>query len=101
MYGSKHVDGASAALDALGVTRRDEIRLVEEEPVGKAHLRGGLVHGVLRLDGIKMLPNMLGVDQRDDAVQTVGRGAVDGVCEALRCLTTLPPRHRLYQSNRL
>jgi hypothetical protein len=63
------VDGAQALLDAVEVLRRHEVRLVEQQAVGERHLLHRLVLHPLRLLLVQVLLDVLGIHQRDDAVQ--------------------------------
>mmetsp|Transcript_10131 Transcript_10131/g.30018 ORF Transcript_10131/g.30018 Transcript_10131/m.30018 type:complete len:243 (-) Transcript_10131:349-1077(-) len=66
---SSLVDAANLALHLFQVLRRHKVRLVEQDPVSKAHLLDGLVHNAIRLLLPEVLHAMLGVDDRQDAVE--------------------------------
>ena len=77
--GRAGVDAAQPRVHTLHVLCGHEIRLVEQQTVGKRHLRCRLVDHALRLLLIQMLFDVLGIDQRDDAVNACER--LDGIVQ--------------------
>mmetsp|Transcript_37198 Transcript_37198/g.120415 ORF Transcript_37198/g.120415 Transcript_37198/m.120415 type:complete len:471 (+) Transcript_37198:70-1482(+) len=64
------VDAAQPRLDAVELLRlRDEVRLVQQQPVGEGDLRDRLVDNPLRLHSVEVPLDMLRVDEGHDPVE--------------------------------
>mmetsp|Transcript_35372 Transcript_35372/g.80355 ORF Transcript_35372/g.80355 Transcript_35372/m.80355 type:complete len:489 (-) Transcript_35372:42-1508(-) len=70
--GHARVDGADAPLHLLQLLLRvHEVALVQEDAVGEGHLLDGLVLHALGLLVVEVLDDVLGVHEREDAVEAV------------------------------
>mmetsp|Transcript_3845 Transcript_3845/g.15524 ORF Transcript_3845/g.15524 Transcript_3845/m.15524 type:complete len:212 (-) Transcript_3845:272-907(-) len=67
--GGQRVDGAHALLEALKVSLVDEVTLVEHQPVGEGHLLHRFVDDARGLLLVEVHLGVLGVHERDHAVQ--------------------------------
>ena len=67
--GSELVDRADAALNAGEILLCHEIDLVQQDAVGECQLLLCLILGALRLLLVEVLLDVLGVDERDDAIE--------------------------------
>mmetsp|Transcript_62323 Transcript_62323/g.165422 ORF Transcript_62323/g.165422 Transcript_62323/m.165422 type:complete len:343 (+) Transcript_62323:523-1551(+) len=65
----ERVDRLNPRLDAHQILLAHEVRLVEQDPVSERDLLDRLVLSALRLLLVEVLLDVLGVDQRDDAVK--------------------------------
>ena len=63
------VDAAQARLDPYEVLLRDEVGLIEEQPVGERRLRHRLVDDAVGLLLVEVALDVLGIDEGDDAVE--------------------------------
>ena len=66
--GRHRIDRSQPHLQALEIRRRDQICLVQQQPVRKSHLRLGLVDDATSLLLVEMLLYVLGIDECYDPV---------------------------------